>query len=168
MKIKELLMIALMTACGPNISDEEILKGQLTIDQRFSDDQIEMIIDAVDVWTEATDGCFKPQIVIDQVECNQPFSILAVEGEDCGVGQRIDVDGKQRRVLGLSKQGVPTVILGTFIEGERFFNNAVHELGHHLHLEHDDGGFMAQDFKHEQKVVTQRSVDRLAERWSCD
>src|SRR3954468_15991195 len=97
---------ALVLGCGsPAETDPRVLTGTLTIDTRFSVDQRQSILDAIDVWRDATGGRFDPGVRFDDVGCGQPFALAAVDSVGCHVGQTLDEGdsaGPTERVLGVA------------------------------------------------------------------
>jgi len=166
-----LLALALSVACSAGLdADPRILTGTLVVDRSFSAEQRAGVISAVEMWREATDGRFAPNVVLGDVACGQAFAIEAVQSEGCHIGHEVveEDESSPQRVLGAADRDSHWVSVVTWLEGRDFRNNVAHELGHYLLLGHGEG-IMAQSRRHQPARVAQTSVSEFCAIWGvCD
>ena len=112
--------------------DPRILTGPLLVDRDFDGAQRAAVRAAVQMWSEATEGRFAPEIRFGEVECEQPFAIEAVHSEGCFIGHEVadERSDSTDRVLGAADRSSHWVSVVTWLEGDDFKNNVAHELGH--------------------------------------
>ena len=162
--------VGLLLACGsPADTDPRVLTGTLTLDTAFSVDQRQSILDAIDVWRDATGGRFDPSVSFADVSCGQPFALAAVASEGCHVGQTVDEGdsaGPTERVLGVADPARHSIAVVTWLRDDDFGHNVEHELGHYLLLGHGQG-IMAQARNHQPAVVAPASISEFCAIWSC-
>ena len=163
--------VVLLLGCGsPADTDPRVLTGTLTIDARFSVDQRQSVLDAIDVWRDATGERFDPSVRIGEVSCGQPFALAAVSSEGCHVGQTLDEGdstGPIEKVLGAADPERHSISVVTWLQGPDFGHNVEHELGHYLLLGHGQG-IMAQSRDHQPAVVAAASISEFCAIWTCD
>lgn len=149
--------------------DPRILTGPLVVDSDFDAEQRDAIQAAIELWVEATDGRFAPQVRFDAVQCEQAFAIEAVHSEGCYIGQEADDEGGEsdERVLGAADRAGHWVSVVTWLEGADFRNNVAHELGHYLLIGHGQG-IMAQARDQQGAEVAASSVSEFCAIWDCE
>ena len=166
-----LVASAVSLACSAGLdADPRILTGTLVVDRSFSAEQRAEVISAVEMWREATDDRFAPQVVLGDVACGQAFAIEAVQSEGCHIGQEVveENEAATQRVLGAADRDSHWVSVVTWLEGSDFRNNVAHELGHYLLLGHGEG-IMAQARRHQPARVAKTSVSEFCAIWGvCD
>lgn len=149
--------------------DPRILTGPLLVDSEFDEGQRASIRAAVEMWTEATDGRFAPEIRFGEVGCAQPFAIEAVHTEGCFIGHEVDderSDGTDR-VLGAADRASHWVSVVTWLEGTAFEHNVAHELGHYMLIGHGEG-IMAQARDQQGTEVAATSLSEFCAIWDCE
>lgn len=126
--------------------DENRLSKTITIDHSFSNDQIELAIQAIEDWKEAT-GCYKihnsrfsnrddvfcAPIEIGHVNLWEPNAIKRVRSIQ---DSNVDV-GNESKIMGLSSTYYGWIIIDDESKGKEFFMNVKHEIGHYLGLSFD-------------------------------
>ncbi|HKO93516.1 MAG TPA: hypothetical protein VJU61_20320 [Polyangiaceae bacterium] len=151
-------------------TDPRILTGTLVVDRAFSTEQRAEVLRAVEMWREATEARFAPEVVFGEVACGQPFAIEAVQAEGCHVGQAVaeQNEAANERVLGAADRDSHWVSVVSWLQGKDFRNNVAHELGHYLLLGHGEG-IMAQARRHQPARVAETSVSEFCAIWgACD
>jgi len=131
-----ILALAALTGCDQWYPNEKAMTHTITVDDRFSPEQVESIILAVEAWRASLPGTFTAEIVIGRTKCEQKFAIhFVAAGEDClGVG-RIGKHGRPITAQ-TSIQDAATAIIGTRPAGPALQRTATHELGHYLGAHH--------------------------------
>jgi hypothetical protein len=149
--------------------DPRILTGPLLVDSEFDGAQREAIAAAVELWSDATNGRFVPQLSFGSVRCEQAFAIKAVHSEGCHIGQAAGDDGAEgtERVLGAADRDSHWVSVVTWLEGDEFRNNVAHELGHYLLIGHGDG-IMAQARDQQSTEIAPATVSEFCAIWDCN
>jgi hypothetical protein len=149
--------------------DPRILTGPLLVDSDFEPEQREAIQAAVELWSDATNGRFAPQVTFGAVECEQAFAIKAVHSEGCYIGQTLHDDRGEgtERVLGAADPGGHWMSVVTWLDGDGFRNNVAHELGHYLLIGHGEG-IMAQARNHQSSEVAAASISEFCAIWDCE
>lgn len=157
------------SGCIDAIPDSRILTGPLLVDSEFDTSQREAIAAAVQLWSDATNGRFLPQLSFGAVSCEQGFAIEAVHSEGCYIGQAVGEDGAEgtERVLGAADRDAHWVSVVTWLEGDDFRNNVAHELGHYLLIGHGDG-IMAQARDQQSTEIAPTSVSEFCAIWDCE
>ncbi len=157
------------TACGAAgpVADERLVAGTLTVDREFSPHQRVQVEKAVELWSEATGGRFRPRLTFGEVECGDPYAIEAVADEGCRVGQRFESPEGRLHVLGATDLYRHTIAVVSWLEGSSFRNNVAHEIGHYLLMRHGDG-IMAQSFRGQPPVVTRDTLAEFCATWGCE
>lgn len=159
---------SLSLGCAEVGPDPRILTGPLLVDSEFDADQRAAIEEAVNLWTEATDGRFAPTLQFVPVQCEEPFAIEAVHVTGCFIGQKLATARGEgtARVLGATDPESHWISLGAWLEGSRFRETVAHELGHYLLLGHGEG-IMAQARQRRSVDVTEASISEFCELWGC-
>lgn len=156
------------SGCVEANPDPRILTGPLFVDSEFDAEQREAIQAAVDLWSDATNGRFAPQLSFGAVSCEQAFAIEAVHSEGCYIGHAVDDDVGEgtERVLGAADRRAHWVSVVTWLDGNEFRNNVAHELGHYLLIGHGEG-IMAQARDQQGTEVAPTSVSEFCAIWDC-
>ena len=147
--------------------DPRILTEPLLVDAELDADQRQAVQAAVDLWSNATDGRFAPELRFGSVECEDAFAIEAVPEQGCSIGLRVrTADGRMGQVLGATVPDEHSVAVAAWLDGDAFRDVVAHELGHYLLLGHGDG-IMAQPRDRLSSEVSARSVDEFCDTWGC-
>ena len=149
--------------------DPRLLSGPLVVDHEFDVEQRAEIQAAVELWGEATDGRFAPELVFGEVRCGQAFAIEAVHDEGCYIGHAVDDELEETgdRVLGAADRDAHWVSVVTWLDGSDFRNNVAHELGHYMLIGHGDG-IMAQARDQQGTEVAATSLSEFCAIWDCE
>jgi hypothetical protein len=147
--------------------DPRVLTEPLVIDAELDADQRAAVQAAVDLWSDATQGRFAPELRFGPVECGESFAIEAVPTQGCSIGRRIrTADGHIGQVLGATEPEQHSVAVAAWLDGNAFRDTVAHELGHYLMLGHADG-IMAQPARRLSSDVSAASVREFCATWGC-
>lgn len=161
------LACAMSLGCLEAEPDPRILTGALLVDSEFDAEQRAAIQAAVELWSEATQGRFAPDLQLSPVQCGDAFAIDAVHTSGCFVGQEVETeDGSIGYVRGATDPESHAVSVAAWLEGSGFRDTVAHELGHYLLLGHGDG-IMAQPGERRSAQVAEASLREFCAVWDC-
>jgi hypothetical protein len=157
----------ILVGCSEQGPDPRILTEPLLVDAEFDAEHREAVQAAVNLWSDATEGRFAPELRFGPVECGDSFAIEAVETQGCSIGRRVETaDGSIAQVLGVTDPDQESVAVAAWLSGDSFRDTVAHELGHYLRLGHGEG-IMAQPRYRLSSDVSEASLSEFCSTWGC-
>lgn len=161
------VVCVLVLGCSGTVPDPRILTEPLLVDAELDSEQRADVQAAVDLWSDATEGRFAPQLVFGPVTCGESFAIEAVHTPACFVGQKFATsDGRILQVRGATDPDEHSVAVAAWLAGRGFRDTVAHELGHYLLLGHGEG-IMSQREGRDSSEVAPSSISEFCDIWGC-